>query len=426
MTFKNTLTLLLLSLSISLSAAEPATTSLKFYGYIGNEFFYNSRQNVELVDGAIMLFPKPVSPNAAGQDINSTPQAEMLSVNSRLGMDINGTPVLGAKSSGKIEADFAGTGATYFVLRIRQAYVKLNWDKTELLLGQTWHPLFGNVAPSTPSANGGAPFQSFNRSPQLRVKQTLTNTLSVTAAALYEMQYASQGPLGTSSCYIKNAIAPDLFVGLENKTAHWTTGAGVDFKTLKPDAMNPATISSLSATAYAQYVKNKLQVKAKLTYGENLSDQLMLGGYGVSKYKADSTTVLSYTNFKNMNGWFNITYGTKFQVGLLLGASQNLGASENLAVNKTKKFTTYGYGFYDNSALNAGLKKTDAGYLDQQVLDMLYRIAPQVSYNLPNMRFALEYDFTTADYGKLKAAGTAENWYTVSNNRVLASVSYIF
>ena len=426
MTFKNSLTLLLLSLSISLSAAEPTTTSLKFYGYVGNEFFYNSRQNVELVDGAIMLFPKPVSPNAAGQDINATGQAELLSVNSRLGIDINGTPILGAKSSGKIEADFAGFGANFYVFRIRQAYVKLNWDKTELLLGQTWHPLFGNIAPSTPSSNGGAPFQSFNRSPQLRLKQTLTNTLSFTAAALYEMQYASQGPLGTLNCYLKNAIAPDLFVGLENKTTHWTTGAGVDFKTLKPDAMNPATISSLSATAYAQYVKNKLQVKAKLTYGENLSDQLMLGGYGVSEYAKDSTTVLSYTNFKNMNGWFNIVYGTKFQVGLLLGVSQNLGASENLAVNKTKKFTTYGYGFYDDATLNPALKKTDATYLDQQVLDVLYRVAPHVSYNLPNLKFAVEYNFDTADYGKLKADGIPDSWYTVSNNRILASVSYIF
>jgi len=416
----------LLLLSLTISAVEPTTTSFKFYGYVGNEFFYNSRQNVELVDGVIMLFPKPVSPNATGADFSATPQAEMLSVNSRLGLDINGAPILGAKSSGKIEADFAGTGATYFVFRIRQAYVKLNWEKTELLLGQTWHPLFGNVMPSTPSSNAGAPFQSFNRSPQLRMKQTLSNTLSFTAAAIYEMQYASQGPLGTSSCYMKNAIAPDLFVGLENKTTHWTTGAGIDFKTLKPDAMNSATISSGSANAYAQYVKNKLQVKTKLTFGENLSDQLMLGGYGVSKYATDSATVLSYTNFNNMNGWLNIVYGTKFQVGLLLGASGNLGTNHDLAVGKSKKFTTYGYGFYDNSTLNASLKKTDATYLDQQVLDRLYRIAPQVSYNLPNLKFALEYDFTTASYGKLKANGTTENPYTVNNHRILASVSYIF
>jgi hypothetical protein len=415
MTLKKLLPFFLISFSISLFAAEPAVTSVKLYGYVGNDFFYNSRQNLEMVDGIIQLFPKPISLNAANVDVNATPSAEMLSVNTRLGADITGTSILGAKSSGKIEADFAGFGTSFYVLRIRQAYMKLNWDKTELLVGQTWHPLFGSMVPTTFSSNAGGPFQPFNRSPQVRLKQTLTNTLSVTAAALYEMQYASFGPASTSATnvYLKNAIAPDLFVGLENKTAHWTTGAGVDFKTLKPDALNPATISSLSANAYAQYVNNKFTVKAKAIYGENLSDQLMLGGYGVSKYKADSTTVLSYTNFKNMNAWVDLVYGTKLQVGLLLGASENLGTTDDLAINKSKKFVNYGYGFYDIGAT-------------QQILDRLYRIAPQVSYNLPNMKFGLEYDFTTASYGKVQQNGTALDNYSVNNHRILASVMYIF
>lgn len=411
-------------------AEEPAT-KVKLYGYVGNDFFYNSRQNVEMVDGVIQLFPKPISLNAANADVNATSQAELLSVNTRLGIDITGTPILGAKSSGKVEADFAGFGTTFYVFRIRQAFMKLNWDKTELLVGQTWHPLFGNIAPTTFSANGGAPFQPFNRSPQVRVKQTLTNTLSATAAAIYEMQYASYGPASTSptNAYMKNAMAPDLFAGLENKTTHWTTGAGVDFKVLKPDAMNASTISSLSAVAYAQYVNKKFQLKAKALYGENLSDQLMLGGYGVSKYGTgvDSAKVLGYTNFTNGSAWVNVVYGTKLQVGLLIGASENLGTTDNLAINpKTKKFNNYGYGFYDNSDLNANLKKTDAGYLDQLILDHLYRIAPQVSYNIQNMKFGLEYDFTTASYGKVQQNGTTIDNYSVNNHRILASVMYIF
>ncbi len=387
--------------------AQDATTKVKLYGYVGNDFFYNSRQNVEMVDGIIQLFPKPIE-LSAGVDKNAMAQAEMISVNTRLGIDISSAPILGAKSTGKIEADFAGFGTSYYVFRIRQAYMKLNWDKTELLIGQTWHPLFGSVTPSTFAANGGAPFQPFNRSPQLRLKQTLTSTLSFTAAALYEMQYASQGPQGTSSLYMKNALAPDLFVGLENKTKHWITGAGVDFKTIKPDIKQ---ISSLSAAAYAQYSKSKLLLKAKIVYGENLSDQLMLGGYGVSKYAADSTTVLSYTNFKNVSSWVNAAYGTKLQVGVLLGLSQNLGTADMLALRKGGKYTAYGYGYYDTA---------------QQIVDHLYRVVPQVSYNLPNVRFGLEYDFTTASYGNVKSDGTAVNPYSVNNHRVLASVMYIF
>jgi len=403
---KKLLTCILIAFATSAFAQEQ-TTKTKIYGYVGNDFFYNSRQNVEMVDGVIQLFPKPVE-LSAGVDKNAVAQAEMLSVNTRLGVDITGTPVLGAKTCGKIEADFAGFGTSFYVFRIRQAYVKLNWDKTELLIGQTWHPFFGSVVPTIFAANAGAPFQPFNRSPQVRLKQILCSTLSITASALYEMQYASQGPLGTINTYMKNALAPDLFVGLENKTSHWTNGVGIDYKTLKPDVK---FVSSLSAVAYSQYINSKFQVKAKAIYGENLSDQLMLGGYGVSKYAADSTTVLKYTNFNNLSTWLNVVYGTKFQVGLLLGLSQNLGTNETLAARKGGNFTAYGYGYYDAT---------------QQIIDHLYRVSPQVSYNLSNIRFGLEYDFTTADYGKLQHDGRVINSYTVSNNRVLASVMYIF
>jgi hypothetical protein len=398
-------------IAISTLAIAQETTKLKVYGFVSNDFFYNSRQNVEMVDGVIQLFPKPIELNTAGVDKNAVAQAEMISVDTRLGIDLTSAPILGAKSSGKIEADFAGFGTSYYVFRIRQAFMKLNWEKTELLVGQTWHPLFGSVVPTTFSANAGGPFQPFNRSPQVRIKETLSKTLSLTAAALYEMQYASQGPAGPSNTYMKNAIAPDLFVGLENKTKHWTLGIGADLKTLKPEPLNKATITSLSAGAYAQYVNGKLQLKGKTTYGGNLSDQLMLGGYGVSKYASDSATVLSYTNLKSMNTWLNLVYGTKLQVGLLLGAANNLGSSDNFDLRKGKKMTAYGYSFYDAS---------------QQVLDRLYRIAPQVSYNLSNFKFGLEYDYTTASYGTMQRDGSAKNTYSVSNNRVLASVMYIF
>jgi len=167
MTLRKLLPVLLFSLSLSLFAEEPAT-KVKFYGFVGNEFYYNSRQNEESTDGIMHLFPKPVSLDANNNDINAVPVAELLSVSTRLGIDLTGATIFGAKSSGKIECDFSGTGSTYYLLRIRQSYFKLNWNNTELLLGQTWHPMYGNVYPTTLSQNMGAPFQPYNRSPQLR------------------------------------------------------------------------------------------------------------------------------------------------------------------------------------------------------------------------------------------------------------------
>jgi hypothetical protein len=110
-----------------------------------------------------------------------------------------------------------------------------------------------------------------------------------------------------------------------------------------------------------------------------------------------------------LSGWLNIIYGSKIQVGLLLGASTNLGTNEKLALNKTNQIIGYGYGLYD-----------------QNLLDKLYRIAPHVSYNLSNIKFGLEYDFTTATYGTINTNGRISNPSTVNNNRVLASVNYIF
>ncbi|HEY6915764.1 MAG TPA: hypothetical protein VI413_13895, partial [Paludibacter sp.] len=62
----------------------------------------------------------------------------------------------------------------------------------------------------------------------------------------------------------------------------------------------------------------------------------------------------------------------------------------------------------------------------QSQLNELIRIAPAVSYNLPNLKFALEYDYTTAVYGTLQNDGLVNTPTRATNHRVLASVSYIF
>jgi len=387
--------------------AEEPVTKFKLYGFISNEFFYNSRQNVESIDGVFNYFPKPIE-LSNGMDKNAVPQAEMISINTRVGIDITGNLLFGAKSSGKIEADFAGFSTSYYVFRIRQAYMKLNWDKSELLIGQTWHPMFTDVIPTTLSANAGAPFNPFNRSPQIRLIQKINSTLALTAAAIYEMQYVSQGPLGASNTYLKNAIIPDLFVGFESKTAHWTNGIGADLKTIKPDLNS---ITSFSATAFSQYVNSNFELKAKATFGENLTDQGMLGGYGVSKFATDSSTVLKYTNLNNLNVWINAVYGTKIQVGAIVGLSHNLDSNEGLDLGKSKKITVYGNGFYCTT---------------QEILNRLVRFSPQISYNLPNLKFGIEYDLTKAQYGKIQKNASISNPYIVDNNRIVASIYYYF
>ncbi len=43
----------------TISAAEQPTT-YKLYGFVRNELYFNSRQNVEALDGLFNIFPKPI------------------------------------------------------------------------------------------------------------------------------------------------------------------------------------------------------------------------------------------------------------------------------------------------------------------------------------------------------------------------------
>ncbi len=332
MNLKKILFLIFSSISLFLFAQEPI--KYKFYGFIRSDFHYNSRQNVEAIDGLFHLFPKPIEIDLlTNEDVNAIPQSEMLSIATRFGFDITGADILGAKSSAKIETDFAGFASNFYVLRIRHAYTKLNWIKSELLVGQTWHPLFGSVMPTIPSLNTGSPFQPFNRSPQIRFKYNLKKTFSVLVAASYQMQYTSQGPFGASAVYLKNAMLPDMFLGTECKTEHWTTGVGIDAKIIKP---SKEKLSSVSVVAYTQFINTKFQFKVKSILGQNLTDYVVPCGYGVSDTTATGTPK-SFTNLNMISTWMNAVYGKKFQIGIFLGYSQNLGASQAL-ISKNGKY----------------------------------------------------------------------------------------
>lgn len=275
---KKTILFSLLFVSVDfLFAAEPAV-SYKLYGFVRNELYFNSRQNTEALDGLFNMIPKPIDPDLAGNDKNAVPNSQMLSISTRLGLDFTGNPILGAKSSAKIECDFAGVKDYYFLIRLRQAYMKLNWAKTELLVGQTWHPMFSNLQPITPALSVATPFQPFNRSPQIRLTQKLNDNFSLLTNLSYQMQYMTQGPAGQSVSYMKTGLLPGLHVGLDYKSKQLTAGVGFDGKSL---LINKVRFNSGAVVAYAGYSVKKFQIRAKTVYGQNMSEYLMAGGYGV-------------------------------------------------------------------------------------------------------------------------------------------------
>lgn len=403
---------LLLTLTV-LTTLNAQKKDLKFdlYGFVRGDLFYNSRANAESNEGIFNLYPLNERLDANGEDLNAVSNSGFYMITTRLGVNISGQErVLGAKSFATIEGDFSGFGQSSTMFRIRQANIRFEWDKgSSVLFGQTWHPMFGDIAPQILNVSTGAPFQPFSRTPQIRYKHRF-NRFSVSATAVFQFQYQSWGPDGKSAKYAKNAVIPELYFGADYKLENVLLTAGVDILTLKPrteSVVNEKTykvnesITTPSFLIGASYTKDLLKIKAKSVLGQNLNHVTFNGGYGVSSIDSQ-TGKQEYTPFKTTTSWLHVSYGKKYEAGVYMGYSKILGTTKPL-LSSSK---VYGQG------------------VD---IDNQYYISGQFSYNIPNFRAGLEYAFNAVRYGDLDLdSGEVNGTNHVANNRILLIIAYLF
>ena len=381
-----------------------------FYGFVRGDLYYNSRTNIEAVDGLFYIYPKDHLYDADGKDLNKKPSSSFYTFTTRLGMNLKGPDIGKAKTSANIESDFGGTTDISFMLRIRQAYVKLDWEKgSSLLLGQTWHPLFGDVVPNVLNLATGAPFQPFNRSPQINY-QYRNGGLKLTASALYQLIYTSVGPDGKSEKYQKNGALPELYAGVDYKAGNFLFGAGADMISLKPRLQSVADnktysvnerVTAFSYDFHAKYTHEKFQLSGKTLIASNQTHNVMLGGFGVTEIDS-RTGEQKYTPIKNSTSWLNFVYGQKYQGSIFAGYSKNLGSSKSL-VSADK---IYGSG------------------ID---IDQFVNLSFHLKYNLPHWNVGLGYTWATAWFGDINLSdGKVKNTHDVTNHRVEAIFMYLF
>lgn len=391
------------------SVAQKKNFTYKFYGFVRGDLFYNSRANMAPVDGNFYLFPLDKIPDADGKDLNATPNGSFYTFTSRLGVDLTGPMIGKARSSAKVEMDFGGFSASTTMLRLRQAYVALDWGKSNITVGQTWHPLFGSVCPDILNLCTGAPFQPFNRSPLIRYQYS-TGNIKLTGAAIWQLQYMSNGPKGMSEDYIKNSCVPELYAGADfSSPAGLLVGAGIHMISLKPRTSSTwnekiykvnERMTALSGEAHLKYTGRNFMLAAKSLLASCLDHTALIGGYGISSVDP-VTGEQEYTPFRHSTSWVNFTYGKKWKYGLFLGYTKNLGTGKELVSP-----TVYGTG------LN---------------IDQLVTANVNFSYNLPHWQIGFEYSPATAYYGFLNAAnGKVENTHAVTNHRILGLVMYYF
>jgi len=294
---------------------------INFTGFVRADFFYDTRQVVNFREGSFLLYPENILKDPDGNDINAKPSMNFLAISTRIRANITSPDVLGAKVSGAIEGEFFGhQESDVNGFRLRHAFVKMNWAKTELILGQYWHPFFIPEAAVIPTSfNTGAPFQPVSRYPQIRLSHDL-GKFRVMGMVYTQRDHTSFGPNYTdpakpigSGIYMKNAAIPDMHLQLQYKSEgnKFVAGAGIDYKTLMPETYTIGnngqkynTDETISALLYGAYVKVALKpvtLKAAAYMGENTADMVQIGGYACSSI-TDSPP--------GAHGWTNISTST--------------------------------------------------------------------------------------------------------------------
>lgn len=426
-----------LLLPTSVFAQQENKFNISFSGFIKSTVFYDSRQTISEKGGLFFLYPAPVvlSNDSTDNDINAHPSLNMLCLQSQLRANITGAEVFKAKTSGFIEGEFiSNLEAQLNSFRMNHAYIKLNWKRTDLLFGQTWHALIDtNCSPATISYNTGAPFHPYSRNPQIRVTYSRWNA-KVTMAAIAQSDFVSQGPYGESSEYLKNSVIPDMCIQIQynllnkDKLSEFLLGGGAEYKILTPrlvtDSLYKAT-QTIVSMAFNGFLKCKLPMftlKLGGIFGQNLYDLMLLGGYAI-KYDILSENLSkdyrNYTTLDSYSAWADFhTNGKNFQGGVFVGYTQNYSSLKNIQ-NWTYLDSYYSRGYLDSDNPSDGIIDYGIAYI--------YRISPRVIANIENIGLSSEIEYTVASYGKkINSLGEVSDTEEIGNIRFLFTIAYLF
>ena len=406
-----------------------------FSGLIKTDFIYDTRQTVNLRDGSLLFYPEPVKLDSEGNDINAKPTFNILSIQTKVTMNITGPDALGAKTSGLIEAEFFGNvNPNINVFRLRHAYIKLNWPKTELLIGQYWHPMYEAICnPEVISADAGLPFKVYARNPQIRVSQNIGN-LRLILAAMTQIDFASNGPEGPNPKYLRYSILPELNFQLQylikddKKGTEFLVGAGIDYLMLTPALSSEIVLQKsvdsvengivvhydaitatyktnshsqgVSGTLFAKIRLPKITFKLGGIYSDNGYALSLIGGYAVKSITDNEKKFVDYANIRTFATWMDVsTNGTKWQAGAFGGYSKNLGA---------------------------GTEVIGPYYSRGSTIDYLYRISGRFVFIANKLRFGPEIEYTVAAYGQINEKAYVYNAKEIGNLRIMLGVVYFF
>ena len=382
--------------------------SLQWHGFVNPHYYADSRSVVGGREDMMLFYPKPIVRDNAGYDINDGWQANMLAITARLGLKVVGPEMLGANTMAYIEGDFTGsTNATINNLRLRHAYIQMDWLKSygveipsslhhTLIVGQYWYPMvIHEIMPMTNPLNMGAPFHCYARQPQVRY-EWISHGFDVVAAACWQLDNMSQGlyngiPQYNSTLFARHSLVPELNLQLRYLTKHFFFGAAVNLKTIQPQVTTVDTVlqhtekhTSFSWSLFGRYNGPGFTVKAQALLNNSLYEGCSLGGYLML---ADST----FQDWHFNTVWLDVERNRgHWRPGLFVGYARNLDYGQH-----ADALHTFGRGH-------------DMKYL--------WRVQPRLTYKtLKGLDFTGEVEYTRAGYAN-----------PVGNLRLSLSMVYAF
>lgn len=393
-----------------LLALPPATAthaqspfSFDFHGFVNPHYYADSRAVVGGREDMMLFYPKPMALDSAGHDVNEGWQANMLAITARIGLKISGPDMLGARTSAYLEGDFTGaTNATINNLRLRHAYITLDWGRHRLLAGQYWYPMvFPEAMPMTNPLNMGSPFLCYARQPQVRYTLVL-GSVEAAATALWQLDNMSQGLLdgqrASSTLFARHSLLPELNLALRWRTSlgadgNLLLGAAANLKTIQPQVLLDSVFSqplpsdkhsSFTLALFGRADIGPVSIKAQTLLGNSLYEGCSLGGYLLlddGSYRDWHFNSVGLDLSRRRGHW---------QPGLFFGYAHNLD---------------YGNTDYLQCFGRAHDIRT------------LWRVQPRLTYSTLNgLDFTAEAEYTSADY----PTGT------VGNLRLSLSMVYAF
>ena len=350
-------------------------------GFIRNDITYNTRQLVSArSESHVVLAPAPIKLDKDGNDINAVPNFNIIGLTTRLKVKIKGPDAFGAKTSGAIETDFLGS-PDKFELRLRHAFVKLQWQSSTLLIGQYWHPMWATECyPKAVSFGAGVPFNPLSRVPQVRYIKKL-GRISILASIMSQGMFKSKGnPMSH-----QNSAVPEMHFQLQYKNDIISAGAGINYQQLMPRTITDSnyvtkqTIASLSYFAYLKTTLKPVTIKLYAMYGQSNDNLIMMGGYAMTDKVYSPAQIakndIEYTSYNSISSWMDVeTNNARFNIGIFAGYSKNMGADSKV---HTHTYT----GRWGN-------------------VNSMMRIAPRVVLKSNKFTISFEIEYSAMDYAE--------------------------